>query len=279
LTIASVAKCDAGKYSISARNSLGRQLHSVEILIDCPENSDSDQVKNGHSFASNLVNLDDQLPKSPAMPSLSYDKINEKNKKVKNEKKITRKSTPKEEDPVAPPPIASAGVEHVSSDDEPRVPPPVDRLRSKTVTPDKEEPSLNLENQGPTLIKGLESGCHERDDYIVLEVEFKDADSVDWRLNGSSDISGVVRPTANGSKLRIRSFDEKDTGDYEAIATGANGQKCLTSCTLSLRQSSQPQSKHGSPEIETPVTASIKSSEAAQPKEYLNLILFSQNKY
>ena len=247
LCIKSVTKEDEGKYSISARNSLGRQIHNVEILVDCPEATGTGSAgKSGStSFASNLLTLNgptetqSQLPTTPAMPSLAYTKQNEK------------KTEPKKEDPVAPPPVTTVDAGHVSSEDEPTVPPPVDRLRSKTVTPEKTvAASETAEAQGPKLVKGLEStsGRHEREDYIVLEVEFENAKSVEWRLNGSNDIGGVIRETINGSKLRIRSFEEKDVGEYEAIGIGANGATTRTSCTLSLLQSSRPGSKHSSPE-------------------------------
>ena len=44
---------------------------------------------------------------------------------------------------------------------------------------------------------------------INNKVEFEGAETVEWRLNGSSDVPGVIRQTENGSKVRIRSFSQK----------------------------------------------------------------------
>ena len=82
LTKNSVTKSDAGKYSIFARNSLGKQQCHVVVSVD-GDRGDADAVSNtAISLANGSTRSGrESLPSTPAMPSLTF------------EKKESRKST------------------------------------------------------------------------------------------------------------------------------------------------------------------------------------------
>ena len=304
LTKNSVTKSDAGKYSIFARNSLGRQQCHVVVSVD-GDRGDADSVSNTSIAMANGSKRSgrESLPSTPAMPSLTFEKKESVSRKSTNQRssrdeprnepqKVPEKvperipkiepelekspepvieppkqvySTPEvRKEPTPEPEVASKqpletevepelklsaqNGEHDESHDEdiPAIPPPIE-LETTVDEPAPEPEQTSPSNEtGPKLIKGLNDQDGENGAYLVLEVEFDSCEKVDWTLNGVDLPSSiVVRPTPNGSKIRIRNLTENEVGTY--YATGWSKSGGSTSSTGMIKLTSSPMQSPRSP--------------------------------
>ena len=306
LTKNSVTKSDAGKYSIFARNSLGRQQCHVVVSVD-GDRGDADSVSNTSIAMANGSKRSgrESLPSTPAMPSLTFEKkesvprkstnqrpsrdepknepqkvsekvperipkiepelrkspepVIEPPKQVYSAPEVTKEPTPEPEvapkqpevEPEVEPEVklSAQNGEHDESNDEdiPAIPPPIEldtTVDEPVNEPEQTGPSSN--ETGPKLVKGLNDQEGENGAYLVLEVEFDSCEKVDWTLNGVDLPSSiVVRPTPNGSKIRIRNLTENEVGTY--YATGWSKSGGSTSSTGTIKLTSSPMQSPRSP--------------------------------
>ena len=299
LTKKSVTKSDAGKYSIFARNSLGKQQCHVVVSVD-GDRGDADSVSNS---AISLANGSkragrESLPSTPAMPSLTFEKkesvprksttqrlsrdepekepqkvpekVSERIPKIEPETKKPSEplieepkqvySTPEVRKEVTPEPevvskqpevdekqveIQNGELEESHDEDIPAIPPPIE-LDTTVDEPVKVSDKTSSDETGPKLVKGLVDQEGETGAYLVLEVEFDSCEKVDWTLNGVGlPSSVVVRPTPNGSKIRIRNLTENEVGTY--YATGWSKSGGSTSSTGTIKLTSSPMQSPRSP--------------------------------
>ena len=128
LTKNSVTKSDAGKYSIFARNSLGKQQCHVVVSVD-GDRGDADAVSNTTISLANGSKRSgrESLPSTPAMPSLTF------------EKKESRKSTNQRPSRDEPKSVPQKSPEQVPEKEPERVPKIEPELK-KSPKPVTEEP-------------------------------------------------------------------------------------------------------------------------------------------
>ena len=241
-----------------ARNSLGKQQHRVIVEVDGYSGDASNRQTNAY-FAMSSYQPTVRATASPSMPSISFDqKKAEKTNKPKVEVQAEVKA-------VAPPPVKSPTPprEEIKSVTPPKeatpprsktpesslssrssrkssplsdvpIPAPIESIKSATPPPASKSPTPTPSGEGPVLVKGLKDDTHESEAYVMLEVEFENADRVEWSLNnGPLPESTVVRETENGSKIRIRSFTSNDAGLYKATGFNKTGETSST-CHLAF---------------------------------------------
>merc|ERR1712131_407526 len=165
-------------------------------------------------------------------------------KELTPEPEVPSKSEVTHSEPETEEKIEHNGKDEESHDEDiPAIPPPIDL--DTTVDEPVKEPEQTSPD-GPKLVKGLVNQEGETGAYLVLEVEFDSCEKVDWTLNGVGlPSSVVVRPTPNGSKIRIRNLTENEVGTY--YATGWSKSGGSTSSTGTIKLTSSPMQSPRSP--------------------------------